>query len=113
MCAAVVGEVRTPNVTFTCSVLAVGSRNTVANPAPGVLTAGTSFAPERLVVNVIGIAYAAGAGSIMAAATNTGKGMSALSVTIFPRYMWKIVAVKVELRYASCPFCQNTLASIF
>jgi hypothetical protein len=67
MCEAVVGEVRPPNVTFTCSVLAVGSRNTVANPAPGVVTAGTSFAPERLVVNVIGIAWAAGADSVSVA----------------------------------------------
>jgi hypothetical protein len=27
--------------------------------------------------------------------------------------VWKIVGAKVELRYASCPFCQNMLASIF
>ena len=85
----------------------------VARPVPGEGTGGSSLAPERTAVKVIGIALAAGAGSIMAAAINTGKGMSALSVTIFPRRLWKIVAVKVELRYASCPFCQNTLASIF
>lgn len=59
MCEAVVPEVRPPNVSFTCSVLAVGSRNTIAKPAPGVLTTGTSFAPERTVVKVIGLALAA------------------------------------------------------
>jgi hypothetical protein len=42
-------------------------------------------------VNVIGIALAAGTGSIVTAAimTNAGEGMSALSVMVFLRRHWK------------------------
>src|SRR5262245_17813586 len=87
MCAALVFEVNPLNVALTCIVWAVGSSTTVAKPVPAGLTGGTSFAPERFKSKVIGIAWAAGTGSIRAAVimTNAGKGMSALSVMIFLR----------------------------
>src|SRR5437870_6369643 len=70
MCAPVIlGEVRPLNVALICSVWAVGSSTIVARPVPGEGTGvGSSLAPERLAVKVIGIALAAGAGSIRAAA---------------------------------------------
>jgi hypothetical protein len=69
MCAAVVFEVKPLNVALTCSVWAVGSNTIVARPVPGETTTGggTSFAAERSAVKVIGIALAAGAGSMRAA----------------------------------------------
>src|SRR5438045_129961 len=57
------------NVTWTCIVLAAASSTTVAKPVPGEPLAGTSFAPIRLAVSVIGTATAGSAASIMAAAT--------------------------------------------
>ena len=54
------GDVKPANNTFTCSVWAIGSSITVVKPVPAELTAGTSFAPERLAANVIGAAYVAG-----------------------------------------------------
>src|SRR5713226_7786831 len=64
MCAAVSGVVKLKNAAFTCIVCAVGSSTTTASPAPGETTGGTSFAPARLPTKVIGIASAAGTGSI-------------------------------------------------
>jgi len=87
MCAAVSGVVRPLNVAAICIVLAVGSNTIVARPVPGEPVGGVSFAPERSAVKVIGIAWAAGAGSIRGAAimTNAGRGMSALNVMTFLR----------------------------
>src|SRR5262249_12291005 len=102
MCAAVVPEVNPLNVALTCSVWAVGSSTTVAEPVPAGLTGGTSFAPERFSSKVIGIACAAGTGSIRAATvmTNAGKGTSALSVMIFLRRLWKINRRQITVQ---CP----------
>src|SRR5262249_29978175 len=60
MCAAVAGPVKPLNVTLGCSVCAVGANTTVTKPVPGEAVGGTSFAAERVVVNVIGTACAAG-----------------------------------------------------
>src|ERR1700732_23415 len=74
MCAATSFDVKPLNVALTCNVWAVGSSITVASPVPGELTGGTSFAPERLPTNVIGVAWAAGAWSIKAPIrTNAGE----------------------------------------
>jgi hypothetical protein len=74
MCAAVSFDVKPLNVALICIVWAVGSSTTVARPVPGDTTGGTSFAPERLPANVIGIALAAGACSIRAPIkTNAGE----------------------------------------
>src|SRR5262245_53947168 len=60
MCAPViVGEVRLLNVALICIVWAVGSSTTVARPVPGEGTGlGSSLAPERTAVKVIGMALA-------------------------------------------------------
>src|SRR4051794_38292715 len=67
MCAAVSGVVKPKNAARIDIVWAVGSSTTVTAPAPGEPLGGTSFAPERIPPKVIGIAWAAGAGSIRAA----------------------------------------------
>src|SRR6266404_2044386 len=64
MCAATVFDVRPLNVALTCNVWAVGSRITVASPVPGDTTGGTSFAPLRFAVKMIGIALAVDSCSI-------------------------------------------------
>jgi hypothetical protein len=66
MCAAVVGVVKPLKVALTCSVWAVVSSITVANPVPreGV----PSFAPLRTATKVSVAAFATGTGSISAAA---------------------------------------------
>jgi hypothetical protein len=58
MCAATSLEVKPLNVTLIWSVCAAASNITVARPVPGEGTTGTSLAPERVAVNVIGIALA-------------------------------------------------------
>jgi hypothetical protein len=68
MCAAVSFDVKPLNVALICIVWAVGSSTTAAKPVPGEATGGTSFAPARLPTKVIGIAWAADAGSISAVA---------------------------------------------
>src|SRR5205823_7589327 len=74
MCAATVFDVRPLNVALTCSVCAVGSRITVASPVPGDTTAGTSFAPLRFAVKVIGIALAVDSCSIKPATEPNAQG---------------------------------------
>src|SRR5438046_1099191 len=98
MCAAVVPEDNPLNVALTCNVWAVGSSTTVAEPVPAALTGGFSFAPKRFSSKAIGTAWAAGTGSIRAATvmTNAGIGMSALSVMIFLRRLWKMIAVSKD-----------------
>jgi hypothetical protein len=74
MCAAVSFDVKPLNVALIWIVSAVGSSTIVARPVPGEAMGGTSFAPERLPTNVIGIALAAGACSIRAPIkTNAGE----------------------------------------
>jgi hypothetical protein len=67
MCAAVLGVVNPKNDARISIVWAVGSSTTVTVPIPGELLGGVSFAAERMPPKVIGIARAAGAGSIRAA----------------------------------------------
>jgi hypothetical protein len=81
MCAAVSVDVKPLNVTLTCSVWAVGSRNIVARPVPGEALEGTSFAPERLPTKVIIIAWAAGAGSISNAIRASGSERDLIATT--------------------------------
>src|SRR5258708_14549198 len=68
MCAAVSGVVKPKNDAIICSVCAVGSSTTTAVPTPGETTGGTSFAPLRMVPNVIGVEWAAGTANISAVA---------------------------------------------
>jgi hypothetical protein len=67
-----------PNVTSTCSVLAVGSKITVVWPVPGDPVGGISAAPVRVAVNVIGIACA-DADSIRTAAKTNTNGINLIS----------------------------------
>ena|SRR6516162_2957009 len=67
MCEAVVPEVKPLNVTWTCSVPAVGSSVIVAEPFAVDTVGGTSSAGVRFAVKVIGLADVAAAGSIRAA----------------------------------------------
>jgi hypothetical protein len=66
ICAAISGVVKPKNDAMICIVSAVGSSTTATEPAPGEVLGGTSFAPDRIPPKVIGIACAAGAGSIRA-----------------------------------------------
>jgi hypothetical protein len=70
MCAAISGVVNPKNDARICIVSAVGSSTTVTLPAPGELLGGVSLAPERMPPKAIGIAWAAGAGSISAGRYN-------------------------------------------
>src|SRR5262245_66034241 len=74
MCAATPFEVKLAgfHAAWTSICWATGSRFIAADPVPGDITGGTTFAPERKAVksgaNNIDSALAAGAGSIRAAA---------------------------------------------
>src|SRR5262245_15591857 len=76
MCAPViVGEVRPLNVALICICWAVGSSTTVATPVPGDGTGlGSSLAPERLAVKVIGVALAVAIGNANAVAITAKDG---------------------------------------
>jgi hypothetical protein len=82
MCAAVSGAVKPKNPAMICIVSAVGASTTSAVPAPGELLGGPSFAPERIPPKVIGIAWAAGAGSIRAVNAINLKAAKALGVEV-------------------------------
>jgi hypothetical protein len=92
ICDAVVPEVKPLNVTSTNNVCATSSVVTVAKPVPGDMFGGDSGGPERLAVYVIIVAWLAEIGSTSAAImTKAGEAVSALSVMIFLRRLWKII----------------------
>jgi hypothetical protein len=94
ICDAVVPAVKPLKVTSTNNVFATLSVVTVAKPVPGDMFGGDSAGPERLAVYVIIVAWLAEIGSMSAAIMiNAGEAMSALSVMIFLRRLWKIVTV--------------------
>jgi hypothetical protein len=94
MCDAVVPATNPLNDTSTNNVFKTSSVVTVATPVPGDVFGGDSPGPVRLAAYVIVVAWLDEIESMSAAImTNANEEMGALSIMIFLRRHWKIIAV--------------------